>query len=269
MFPSCASDTFIFACLVGAPVVPGTLSLKPTTIVLRKGPPESLVDVETLTIVAGSDEVASVTSNASVPASLPSPSPVISSSTSVMNSPSLSTTSITTPETPKTTQKPDQPSTTSTSASVDRSSAASDVTVAGITPTTTQSGLQASDTSTAITPTPSSDKPNAGGLSAGAKASIGVGVSLACLILAISAFCLGIAVRKKNSRTPDKEGFSQVGIEKPELGGKEVHKHHITPEVDGRVVTATPPSHSTHIDIPKRPEELDCLFSIFSNFLIK
>jgi hypothetical protein len=92
--------------------------------------------------------------------------------------------------------------------------------------------------STAPSPTSSQDplttnantktnKQASGGLSTGGKAGIGVGASIAGLILALGAFFLGMSVRKKKRSTVDSEAASDR--DKPELDGTTVYQEKITP----------------------------------------
>jgi hypothetical protein len=73
---------------------------------------------------------------------------------------------------------------------------------------------------TATTSLPSNPKAQ-DGLSTGTKAGIGVGASIAALLLALGAFFLGISIHKKSKKTANIETAPHEG--KPELDGKSLH----------------------------------------------
>ncbi|KAH7077756.1 hypothetical protein BKA63DRAFT_601810 [Paraphoma chrysanthemicola] len=95
-----------------------------------------------------------------------------------------------------------------------------------------------------------------GGLSTGAKAGIGVGASIAGLLLALGAFFLGMSVHKKSKKVDDAE--TSTGDGKPELDGKVLHKHEITPELDaGAQVPGAQKCHTANAHLsPTTAKEL-------------
>lgn len=121
----------------------------------------------------------------------------------------------------------------------------------------TVTSASAADISSITSPTTTSSAAStstSGGLTTGAEAGIGVGASIAGLALALGAFFLGIAVRKKNKASLDTESGSGIG--KPELDGKEIHRHEVTAELDGDSAAVHELNSSIGTETRRKPEEL-------------
>ncbi|KAH7088314.1 hypothetical protein FB567DRAFT_335789 [Paraphoma chrysanthemicola] len=243
----------------------------PTTFILRKGFSTGLATVGTLTtsatggtfqwtvsssLVSGSDYALeirqgsdtpnfsglfSVRGSSAVPSSVapppasapsPTPTPVPQPSASLRSVASSIASPV--PSSSRVAQSADSSSTPASSLSSGSATSRS----SGISTPIVPAG-EASSSATIVPP-----GGGGGGLSTGAKAGIGVGASTAGLSIALGAFYLGMSVHKKSKKVDDAE--TSTGGGKPELDGKVLYKHEITPELDaGAQVPVAQERHTT------------------------